>query len=232
VLPFLLGILLAFQPSMPPFLGSVLIAALYGWNLPQFFIILSRIAIIFSEMLIFMTGILNAVCYAAYFLMAGLLAMLFEIEKMQTSYKKDQIQVYRKLQVFEALLNSSVRFYIFPVTILIAPIIQILAGFATIHLHNQLGISLLIFLTLAFIEGTFVDVLFLTGAKQVYVKSYEWLSKMRRIHGMDRIRRRVLKSMLPLRVWFGNNWVDRTTPLVLQQFCSIQTTNLLLLARK
>lgn len=43
--------------------------------------------------------------------------------------------------------------------------------------------------------------------------------------------RKVRKSFRPLRLEFGNNYVDRSTPLVMQEFCIRQTASLVLLIR-
>jgi hypothetical protein len=165
-----------------------------------------------------------------YILMSGILHLWEQSSKKLSSYEEHVLVSYRKLQVFEKLLNSCVKAYIFPISSVIGPILQILTGFTLIHTHNTLGVSELLFFGVIFIDtGVVINILFFTGAKQSFSQSEEWLSKMKRIHGKDKKNRRILRSMMPLRVWFGSNWVDRTTPLVIQQFCWVHIANLLLL---
>lgn len=44
-------------------------------------------------------------------------------------------------------------------------------------------------------------------------------------------RKRVCRSLPPLKVQFGNNFVEPLTPLVVQEFCIRQTTSLLLMSK-
>jgi hypothetical protein len=110
-----------------------------------------------------------------------------------------------------------------------SPFAQIMTGFGCIRLHSLLEPSNLIFLAVSLFDTGMYNVLFFSGAKKSFTNSTEWIKKMKSLHGNDKMKRRVLRSMLPLRVWFGNNYVDRMTPLAVQQFCWIQTANLLLL---
>lgn len=41
----------------------------------------------------------------------------------------------------------------------------------------------------------------------------------------------MLKSLGPLKIQFGNNFVEALTPLVVQEFCVQQTISLLLLTK-
>jgi hypothetical protein len=113
-----------------------------------------------------------------------------------------------------------------------APIIQILSAFALIQSYDVSGGLELIFFGLAIIDSSIVNLLFFTGAQQFHTTIKKWLTKMKGIRGKNRERARVLSSMTPLRLWLGSNWVDKMTPLILQQFCWVQIANLLLLENK
>lgn len=67
------------------------------------------------------------------------------------------------------------------------------------------------------------------GAGTIFSSSAKWLKVVQNQQRND-FRRRVVKSMRPLRIYFGSNYVDNLTTLVIQHFCMIQTMNLLLLA--
>jgi hypothetical protein len=186
---------------------------------------LLRIPLIAFELAFFLTSIVMTAMKLVYILMAGILSLWQESSNLDVT----DVNEFRKAQLFERLLNSCVRSNLFPIAAVVSPTVQILCAFALIHSHYLLGISELLFFGIFFFDSVMINVLFFTGAKQVFSNSGEWLDKMQRKHGKNKVQRRVLKSMLPLRVWFGSNWVDRMTPLVIQDFCSIQTVNLLLL---
>lgn len=62
----------------------------------------------------------------------------------------------------------------------------------------------------------------------VYGKSCKYLMGMKgKVKGKAEMK--LLKSYAPLKVRFGGNFMDQLTPLVIQEFCSVQTANLLLL---
>ncbi len=230
ILPISIAIFLTIKPCTPPLLGSVLIPAGYC-SVPlssSFFSIIIRVPIILLEMFILVFSAVNGSFYMVYVLMAGLIYVLQETDKVSTIHNQGGFFEYRKLQVLEQHLNSCIRSFIFPSIAFVVPCTQIVAAFAICRLHNSMETSMLIFLMVVFSETFCINILLFSGAKKAHIQSEKWLLKMWELNRKDKIQRRVVKSMLPLRMWFGSNWVDRMTPMVIQQFCSIQTSNLLL----
>lgn len=232
LLPGSLGILLAFKPCMSPFLGSVLIPQnvcsqeVQPWPI---LLIILRIGLLLLETFFVLQGVFTAVTYVIYIFFVGLLFLwekstkLFQIKGSKFSLKK-----YRELEVIERLFNSCVGPKIFPLIAFFAPMIQIISVFICIQLHDTLPSSQLMIVAVVAVNVPMLDLLFFTGAQKIHTESQKWLKEMGRIDG-NKMNRRKLRSMAPLRIWFGNNYVDYLTPLVIQQFCSIQTMNLLLL---
>lgn len=67
-----------------------------------------------------------------------------------------------------------------------------------------------------------------SAAGKIYTGSAQWLRDSKAGTSM-RLSRKVLASLTPMKVRIGQNFVDGFTPLVVQQFCTDQLVNLLLL---
>ncbi|OXA48557.1 hypothetical protein Fcan01_16209 [Folsomia candida] len=147
-----------------------------------------------------------------------------------------EIEKYRKLQVTQAYVNLCVRNRIFPSGAYVGPLIQIMASLIFLKYHDTVNLTYLAFVSAIFADAFVLNLVWFGGAGLVYSKSKAWLRKMRMQVGnvnidMDGIMvtRKLLKSMCPIKVWFGTNFVDELTPLIIQQFCTLQTIDFLLL---
>lgn len=142
------------------------------------------------------------------------------------------VKGYRQLQVKEKMHNSSYKGRILPVCALGVPFIQILSGFALTALFGKASPFVTSIFLVLYLDAVGLGLTVLTATSIINVKSGEWVNNLRsRVVGKDIYFRRVQLSFRPLRLEFGNNFVDRLTPLVIQEFCSRQTASLLVLNR-
>jgi ABC-type uncharacterized transport system fused permease/ATPase subunit len=147
---------------------------------------------------------------------------------------------YKKLQVFEKILNPAIRNRIFPVIALYLPVIQLVLGFVVIKLFHSIdspdseNISFLNLRTGLFL---FIYVMILsfnlilgTAASKINTLSKSWINKTCKRNCKSKLTRKMAKSLLPLRLYFGSNYMSNLTPLKIQDFTARRTiTSLLVL---
>lgn len=227
------------NPCQLPFLGSIIlprsVCSANFWTLDSTgigpcSIILMTIGLTIFEFLVWFNLTLTASYYVAFIFLAGIFLLLEESSRIFSSIRFTN--EYRELQILENLLNSCVRYRIFQVVAFFSPICQILGGITIIKFHSVLNLSHLIFFFVVYTASLVLGWVLFSGSGIIYVRSVSWLSRVKcgfGCNGRSKIDRRALMSMAPLRVWFGSNFVDCLTPLVIQHFCLVQTVTLLLL---
>lgn len=174
---------------------------------------------------------LAGIPHGLFMLMGGTLILWDEFNRVFSSNLDSPrfLKKYRELQVLEKLNNSCLRFNTFSKMAFACPIVEIFSGFAIVKLHHSMDIFYLVALLVAKFVAALVN-LVVFGAGSIYSQSWKWLQTEQNLRKGNKFERRVIKSMMPLRIWFGSNYVDPLTPLVVQHFCISQTMNLLLLA--
>lgn len=124
---------------------------------------------------------------------------------------------------------------ILPAFLLCGPGIQIIAQFITIKHHKDIAMPE--FLVFPILTGDTVtaNMLLLTLASYVNKDSRRILHKLmsrwveRAGRKPCRSARKELKSLTEMKIKFGSNFIDRTTPLIVQTFCINQTISLTLI---
>lgn len=136
---------------------------------------------------------------------------------------------YKRVQVFEKLVNSCIRRRIFLASALGIPTFQIMMCYIStklFHSEHENNFKAVLFFWSYILALIFTVIIFSVAAK-INNLSRNWLSRYR--WRMERkLERKVLKSLAPLKLEFGNNFVDALTPLVVQEFCLRQTVSFLL----
>ncbi|OXA44433.1 hypothetical protein Fcan01_20768 [Folsomia candida] len=120
---------------------------------------------------------------------------------------------YRRVQALEKLLNACTREQIFLKTAMLIPTCQMMTSFVAVkmtHLgHDLIAVALmwLYLMTLAFTLLTF------SAAAKLYGVSQKWITDCKGT-GRKKYARKFQRSLRPLRLEFGNNFVEVLTPLV------------------
>lgn len=197
-----------------------------------------RALLLITEVIICIQAVFPGVFNIVYVLIAGICSAYkyikaFSYDPLDKGGKG--LMEYKKMQIVVEIVNDCCRHSFFPVCVLGPPLMQILGCFATIKLHNEIDWPLFALFPLFAILGLMATMLPLLGASKIFVASGKVMSNFRSSQtllskkGVKSLKM-VLRSTKPLRIWFGGNFVDSSTPIVIQDFCMRQTASLLLFA--
>lgn len=235
LIPTCCALMTAFMHCKPPLLGSFLLCQ-KEWSSP-IWKWLELLLLASIEFAMAMQCCISAGHYVLFSQIFGIV-MLFgrcqELATLKNAKVAYLVKGYRQLQIQEKIHNSSYRGRILPFSILCIPLMEILSGVALIAVFHKANLLLTSSFLVTYMDCIVVGMLMLTFASSVYVKTEVWLNHAQSKSGKGktiRYFRMVRQSFRPLRLEFGNNFVDRLTPLVMQEFCCRQTATLLLLAR-
>lgn len=235
IISTLLAITTIFLPCQPILLSSLLCSDglfmirksyLYLWTVRIFFASL--------ELILFINITISSIYYLLLIFLSGVAFLWVECRTFIKEFNAGFARIvgYRKFQVFEKLLNSCIRSMIFLVTALIIPAFQILIFFAAIKLHHSgdpNSFEVFVFGWCYVVCLVFTVIVF-TSTAQINNLSKTWILRCK-WGNVKKLERMVYKSLKPLRLEFGNNFVEAVTPLVVQEFCMRQTVSFLILTR-
>lgn len=230
VFPPAMAFLLMLLPCQLPFLGSVILPGCEFTRSPfpshVYLNLVVKVVLILFEFSQIFRNLITGMHYGMYIVIAGILHLWEASSKIVGSpgFSKN----YRQLQVLEAVVNGALRDKLFPSFLVLCPFMQIMATYASVKFHDGMPATYLIFVVLLSVEGVILNGLYSTAAAVIYRKSDAYLKAAKGVV-LIKLDKKVLKSYTPLRVRFGSNFMDRLTPLVLQEFIAMQTINLLLL---
>lgn len=196
---------------------------------------ISKCLVAAMEFVMALQLIISASHYAVFYQISGIVLLWGKCEEFMASKGRNVdflVKGYRHLQLLEKIHNFSFRGRILPATVWGIPSLQILSGFALIALFgNASFIQVSIFLTI-YIDACMCGLVIFSAAACIHVITEDWVARVKPRGGKQvRYFRRIHKSFRPLRLEFGNNFVDRLTPLVMQEFCVRQTASFLLLGK-
>ncbi|OXA47716.1 hypothetical protein Fcan01_17514 [Folsomia candida] len=144
------------------------------------------------------------------------------------------IQKYRGIQVLEKHLNEWLKPVLVPSLITLAPSLQILSQYVCIQMHNDIPMPGFLVVPLIVQNTIIVNILVFTLASYVFSSSARVMQNIKRRIRKEPRRSTIkkdLKACSIMKIKFGTNFVDRGTPLVIQDFCLSQTMQLLLIKR-
>lgn len=233
--PYFITCMALLFPCKPPLMGSMLHQNLEECGGSYNYIVcvnLQKLIVASFEFIVSKQGTISSLHYAIYSLLMGIIYLSIKCESL--SRTKNPAMAFREVQVLERVVNANIRWRLFPVTMGFIPIVQIFAGFAIVKLSSS-GINWLklAMFGLVFLEVLVFNLITVSSAANICNKSMDWLKtqKLRESgeHGTKAMRK-FWRSCPPLKLRMGNNFVDRLTPLIVQQFCSVQTMSLILLS--
>ncbi|OXA49508.1 hypothetical protein Fcan01_15569 [Folsomia candida] len=186
-----------------------------------------------SELLLFITAAISGLYYNFGVLLKGVAYLWIDCKNFVNRYEHGLVTIleYRKVQAFEKCLNSCIRSRIFFCSALTVPTIQITLCYVAIksfQSDDRNTFKGAMFLWTYFMAMGFTMMMFTVGAK-ISNLSKNWISRSR-WNIKRKWERKVHKSLAPLSLKFGNNFVERLTPLVVQEFCVRQTVSFLLVS--
>lgn len=135
------------------------------------------------------------------------------------------------MQVSEKIVNAVVRFRIFALFGYFLLLVQIILGFVAVKILHDDEASVFragIFIC-PYVGTLLVSLGAFSMAGNVIRTSSKWIL-LYKGRSKSSVTRRMCRSLTPLRVQFGNNFVEPLTPLVIQEFCVRQTASLLILS--
>lgn len=219
-----IALLVFFVPCQQPFLGSILLpqTSCQTETVP----ILARLSLAMFEFAALHYLIITTGVFIACLLFGGMIHLWLESSQLFCNAKFTL--KYRELQTFEKLFNACVQGRILPVIVSFSPVLEILGGFACIRLRQGMNSLIFAFIVMETLMVMTFNLVFYSGAGKIYTGSVKWLRNCK-MGENRRLNRKMLASFTQLKVRFGQNFVDGLTPLIFQQFCTMQMVNLLLL---
>ncbi|OXA42419.1 hypothetical protein Fcan01_22871 [Folsomia candida] len=148
------------------------------------------------------------------------------------------IWLYRYVQVLEKSFNAFVSEKLVPTIKFCLPALQIFALYVWITLHATIALPGFAIFPLLAINAGISNILVITLASIVNISSEGVLNALgQKVVGCQGGKRALIRREVEacgvLKVKFGSNFIDRGTPLVMQNFCITQTVSLCLVkARK
>ncbi|OXA38376.1 hypothetical protein Fcan01_26836 [Folsomia candida] len=193
-----------YDPTHAPYLGSL------GWD----FMIITNIFCIMVVQIFF--GMLI-------FIAAFLSALTRSIKGRQLSIQ-EHFRLYRGLKILTSRLNFLFRGLILPAILLYAISCNVLGTYLTVSINSGIFEELrnAVFPLFAVETGLTILVLGRVGGL-IHKRSKKCVLLL----GRDKSR--MAKSCHPLKIKFGTNFIDSSTPLVIICFCAKNTARLLLL---
>jgi hypothetical protein len=146
---------------------------------------------------------------------------------------KKLFEIYKKLQILEMLINNSIRDVMLPALMFGMPSIQFFASYVCIKMHGTMALPNLAFFIIIYLDTVVLTNTVITPAASIFTGSGKLLEKW--ITSSKAMKRKYLRKFRgacrPLRVKFGSNFVDKKTPLVMQDMCMRQTMSSLLITQ-
>src|SRR4051812_6917659 len=122
-----------------------------------------------------------------------------------------RLRIYRELQVWEKLLNLSVKGRLFGTAMFVIPGVQIASSAAFITFKTRMDLSQKIFIAIFAFDAIVFPFVVVSFASHLVGFTRKWLEGSRKCCRGDKYLRRVVSSMRPLRVEFRSNYADQTT---------------------
>ncbi|OXA42129.1 hypothetical protein Fcan01_23152 [Folsomia candida] len=225
VVPFLQLILLQFAPCTPPFIFSTIpncsvTVSKINW--------IVRLAVHIFETWMSLQMVFGCTVNIFYVLFSGVICILFYFRIIEKS-----------LQILEKSFNGYPMNRVVPVMVFGIPSIEIITLFVVINFYQDIALPGFLVFPLLWMNTTLCNIVAFTSASLVHTVSEKTLIALKNrmvTINLSRGRKgsiinRELKACSVLKVKFGSNYIDRGTPLVIQNFCINQTMSLTLRRR-
>ncbi|XP_035711826.1 uncharacterized protein LOC118437130 [Folsomia candida] len=142
------------------------------------------------------------------------------------------LHTYRCIRLIEKILNHSMKGQLIPAMIGVVPQVQVFTQFVCIKLYSKIPLPGFIIFPLLLIDAAITNLVIETIAAKVNTNSVKMLSELNnelKSFSAKSKYRKELRACTATRIQFGQNFVDKGTPLVIENFCINQTVSVLLL---
>lgn len=142
------------------------------------------------------------------------------------------IRLYKCIQVLEKSFNDFLMIRIVPALLIFSPGLQLIVQYVCINHHRDIPMPGFLVFPLIGGDAGINNILVFTLASGINIASERAIQGMRnKVIGLEqgKLLRRRLRGCSVLKVKFGSNFIDRGTPLVIQNFCINQTVALTLI---
>ncbi|OXA61399.1 Light-independent protochlorophyllide reductase subunit B [Folsomia candida] len=150
--------------------------------------------------------------------------------------KEECIHLYRSMQILEKIFNDFVRERVLPAILFCTPAVQVVGMYVGINLQSEIAMPGFLVFPLIGVDAAVCNILVVTMASWIYKRSQKLILLLKkraaRIPSQKALIKRQIRSCSEMRVKFGSNFIDRGTPLVIQNFCINQTMTLTLITAK
>jgi len=230
--PFLFYPVVIMYPCNPPFLGSwlsectqeietrpPLIISLFLAFLDMLVYYLVDCDFNFNSTLVCL--VIANICLAEYFVEK----FLGKSDSTVTQKLKD----YQSLQVLIKMQNFCCRQFLTPYTITWACWIHILMTFGANESGRNAPLPMLFNMGVGSTDAFLICLLITSKAAKVFGTSVSTLRILKYKCARDKLQRKQFASLVTARIYFHNNYVDQTTPIVIQDFCVNQIVSITLI---
>ncbi|OXA54724.1 hypothetical protein Fcan01_11035 [Folsomia candida] len=253
VVPLMVIAIQLHNPCAVPFFGSMSPFCQDGvWTAPPLHIWVSMLCVEYwlwlhivydGTFFVFYTFFVAVVCMLDYLKHVGRLIEALRIQKNddhadfedqddRTTRIRHVFHTYRCVQLLDRILNSALKGELVPAIIGLVPQIQVFSLFVCIRLSSKIPFPGVLLFPLILTDASVVNFVVNTLAAAVNTNSSNLLVDLNQeLRGFS-VRssfRKELKASRPTKIQFGQNFVDKGTPLVIENFCFNQTVSLLLL---
>ncbi|XP_035700938.1 uncharacterized protein LOC118433405 [Folsomia candida] len=229
------GLLSVFLPCQPGLFSSIICTEGHVFAFPPLW--KTGILIFFAilEFVVYMQVGLGGMYYIVTVLLTGVTFLWIECVTFIRKWEQGLATLieYRKVQMFEKVLNACTRNRIFLKTALLTPSLQIFLSFAVITMYrsNQVDSPIMAMFLLVYLLNLAFTLQTFSSAAKVNMASQKWVDSCKG-RTTSKFERKMHKSLAPLRLMFGNNFVEVLTPLVVQEFCVRQMMSFLVIMSK
>ncbi|OXA42525.1 hypothetical protein Fcan01_22913 [Folsomia candida] len=248
--PLLVVAIQLHNPCALPFLGSWSPYCVDGdWIPPP---LLVHALMLLADFWVWLHFVYDGSFYFVYAYMTSMVAMLDYLEHFEKLIREPRIyprpkkvpsgplecrvtralRTYRCIRLIEKIMNYSMKGQLVPAMIGIVPLIQVFTQFVCIKLYSEIPLPGFLIFPMLLLDSAIVNLVIETMAANVHTNSVRLLAELNfELKSLPRRSkfRKELEACTATRIQFGQNFVDKGTPLVIENYCISQTVSLLLL---
>lgn len=196
-----------------------------------------RIIVTAAEFLVYANAAFGGIFYVLFCLFLQVIVLYVEMAQTFSLNitKQGMLQKYRKLQVWERIVNNTIRLRLMGEPMLFLSALHVVLTTSIVLFHEEMGSFMLGLFLLILTEMVPFQFCVLTGAAEIYKLSLKWKREWKggraQFWEKGTLFRREVKSIRALKIEFADNFVDSLTPLIVQNFCWNQSISMILLNR-